>query len=143
VREINGEREWKRDGERVSEWERGRGREGRDRDRWLFGHAGWTDWECWVREIEGKREGERERMKRERLLSKREREWGGEKNRGEIRGRKREGGREGERGRERERQELRERDSDSEKDRETEGEWVSEWEREWKFVFAGWAVCLC
>jgi hypothetical protein len=101
VREINRDREWKRYGERVSEWERGRGTEGRESDRWLFGHAGWTVWECWVREIEGKREKERERMMRERLLSKRESEWGGERNRGEIRGRKRERGWEGETGRRR------------------------------------------
>jgi hypothetical protein len=55
---------------------------------------------------------------RERLLSKREREWGGERNRGEIRGRKRERGWEGERGREREKRVERER------------RWVSEWENE-------------
>jgi hypothetical protein len=68
---------------------------------------------------------------RDRLLSKREREWGGEINIGDIRGRKRERGWEGERGREREKRVERER------------RWVSEWVREWKFVFAGWAVCLC
>jgi hypothetical protein len=59
------ERERDKQGERFKGRERGseiEGGEGEERERGLFGYAGLTVCVCWIREIEGKREGERERM---------------------------------------------------------------------------------
>jgi hypothetical protein len=48
----------------VREGRERREREGEreERERGLFGYTGWTVCVCWIREIEGKKEGERERM---------------------------------------------------------------------------------
>jgi hypothetical protein len=69
-------------GKRVKGRQRGREREGgrgerevrggREwREKGLFSYPGWTVCVCWMREIEGKREGERERMN-DRKTSERE-----------------------------------------------------------------------